>query len=391
MLSSKKIIGALITIACMVVTLESRPLNVIFVVAYFPAPSQTYILNIMTGLIDKGHNVTIFALRKNDVEGQPNIAKYGLMDHVIYEQWPSEMPECDVIFCQSASLGRKMIGNESIAKWMQDKKLVVCLRGLDITGNAIKKDPSIYYDLFARGDLFLPVCDYFKNLLIGYGCDPQKIMVHHSAIDCEKFAFRERKKDNRKQAKTHLVAVGRLIQKKGLDIAIKSLAKIAKNPKYNIHFTIVGSGHLRKNLEKLAVELGIRNKISFFGWATQEQIVDILHRSHVFLLPSTKSDKGDEEGIANALKEAMSTGLVSIGTWHAGTPELIEDGISGYLVPEKNSRALAERIKHVIKHPELWKTIGLAARQKIEDEFETKKSVEELEQLFYGLVGEAQL
>lgn len=264
MLSHKKIILALI-MCLYAMGLQSRPLNVLFVVAYFPAPSQTYILNIMTGLIDKGHNVTIFALRKNDVEGQPNVAKYSLMDHVIYEQFPQQMPECDVIFCQSASLGRKMIETESIAQWVRDKKLVVCLRGLDITGNAIKKDPTIYHELFSKADLFLPVCGYFKNLLIQYGCDPRKIAVHHSAIDCEKFAFKERIKDSKKQTKTHLVTVCRLIQKKGLDFAIKAIARIVKNPKYNIHFTIVGSGHLRSSLEKLAVQLGVRNKISFFG------------------------------------------------------------------------------------------------------------------------------
>lgn len=82
----------------------------------------------------------------------------------------------------------------------------------------------------------------------------------------------------------------------------------------------------------------------------------------------------------------MATGLVSIGTWHAGTPELIEDGVSGFLVPERDSKALAEKIKYAIKHPEQWKSMGLAARKKVEEEFETKKSIEELEQLFYGLV-----
>lgn len=373
--------------ACIAGMLESRPLNILFVVAYFPAPSQTYILNMMTGLIDKGHNVTIFAVRKNDVEGQPDVAKYSLIDHVIYEELPEQMPKCDIVFCQSAALGRKMIETESIAQWVHNKKLVVCLRGFDVTGNCIKKDPTIYNELFARADLFLPVCDYFRNIFIGYGCDPAKITVHHSAINCDKFSFKERKVDSKSRAKIQLVSVCRLIQKKGLEFAIKAVAKIAKDKKSKIRFTIVGSGNLRSSLEKLAIKLGVSKKISFFGWATQEQIVEILNRSDIFLLPSATSDRGDEEGIANALKEAMATGLVSIGTWHAGTPELIEDGVSGFLVPAKDSSALAEKIKYAIKHTELWESIGLAARKKVEEEFETKKSVDELEQMFYGLYG----
>ena len=99
-----------------------------------------------------------------------------------------------------------------------------------------------------------------------------------------------------------------------------------------------------------------------------------------------QSIRGEEEGIANSLKEAMATGLISIGTFHAGTSELIEDGISGFLVHEKNSKELAQKIKYIIEHPEIWRSIGLAARKKIEDEFEIKKSVETLEKIFYQLV-----
>lgn len=386
MLSSKKIIIALIIGFMHAVTiLEARPLNILFVVAYFPAPSQTYILNMMTGLLKKGHNITILAMRKNDVQGQPDIAKYDLMDHVIYEQLPEEKPECDIIFCQSGTLGRKIIESEALAEWIKDKKIVVCLRGLDVTGAHIRKDPTIYTDLFKRGDLFLPVCEYFKKLLMSYGCDPNKVLVHHSAIDCDKFFFRERTKDKKKRSIIRLVSVCRLIQKKGLDYAIKAVEQVVKKNKY-VHFTIVGSGHLQKYLENLVKKLGLQNKVTFFGWATQEQVVKILNQSHIFLLPSTKSNKGDEEGIANALKEAMAMGLISIGTIHAGTPELIEDGVSGYLVPEKNAKALAQKIRYIIKNPGKWKATSIAARKKIEAEFETKKSVDELEQIFYGLI-----
>lgn len=368
-----------------IMVLEARPLNILFVVAYFPAPSQTYILNMMTGLLKKGHNITILAMRKNDVPGQPDIEKYGLMNRVIYEQLPEEKPECDIIFCQSGTLGRKIVENESLAAWIKDKKIIVCLRGLDVTGAHIRKDPTIYTNLFTRGDLFLPVCEYFKTLLIGYGCDPYKIHVHHSAIDCDKFFFQERTKEKKKRSIIHLVAVCRLIQKKGLEYAIKAVELVVKKNKY-IHFTIVGSGHLQSYLEDLVKKLGLQNKVTFFGWATQEQVVKILNKSHIFLLPSTKSNKGDEEGIANALKEAMAMGLISIGTMHAGTPELIENGVSGYLVPEKDAKALAQKITYIVKNPRKWKAMSIAARKKIEAEFETKKSVGELEQIFYGLL-----
>jgi colanic acid/amylovoran biosynthesis glycosyltransferase len=136
----------------------------------------------------------------------------------------------------------------------------------------------------------------------------------------------------------------------------------------------------------LAKKLKISDKVTFSGWAMHEKVVRILNQSHIFLLPSITAGNGDEEGIANALKEAMAMGLIVVSTYHAGTPELITNGVSGFMVPEKNSNALADSITHIIKHPEIWKSIGLAARQKIENEFEIKQSIKDLEIIFNGLL-----
>ena len=188
-----------------------QPLHILFVVEYFPAPSQTYILNMMTGLIDRGHKVSIFAFGKNDVEGHPHIEKYSLMNSVIYEQLPEELPEYDIVFCQNGSLGKKIAENPVLSEWLSTRKLVVCLRGADITGN-VKNNPTIYDTLLRKADLFLPVCDYFKQRLIALGCDVDKVIVHHSAIDCTQFFFKKRKKP--KKSTIHLVSVCRLIKKR---------------------------------------------------------------------------------------------------------------------------------------------------------------------------------
>lgn len=384
MLLGKKLI-VILAILCshIMVRLECRPLNILFVVGYFPAPSQAYILNMMTGLIDRGHKVSIFAFRKNDSGLNQMIEKYSLMDSVIYEKFPQQLPECDIVFCQLGSLGKKIFEMSRLTDWLKQRKLVVCLRGSDITSN-VKDNADLYKKLFVGADLFLPVCDYFKKRLIALGCNPDKIVVHHSAINCSQFFFKKREKP--KQAFINLVSVCRLVKKKGLTDAIKAVAQVIKTHK-NIHFTIVGEGSERVRLEKLIKDLNVTDKVTLAGWKQQEEVVSILNDSHIFLLPSTTSASGLEEGIANALKEAMAMGLISIGTWHAGTPELIEDGVSGFLVEEKNVAQLAAKIDYIIKHPEVWGSVQVAARKKIEDEFETKKMVEELEKIFYRLLG----
>jgi colanic acid/amylovoran biosynthesis glycosyltransferase len=272
---------------------------------------------------------------------------------------------------------------KSLQKWLKDRKLVVALRGNDITNNRLRENPEICAEVFQKADLFLPVCDYFRNLAIQLGCPENKIIVHHSGIDCEKFFFKRRKRPRRELVR--FTSVCRLVEKKGMIYAIQAMAQMIKAYK-NVQFTIVGDGRLRSRLEGLIKRLKIADKVNLFGWGTHDQIIDILDRSHIFLSPSITAPNGDEEGIANSLKEAMSMGLIAIATPNAGTSELIQDGISGFLVPERDANALAKKISYIMNNSLQWEPMGLAARKKIEDEFEIKKLMIELEQLFYKLL-----
>ncbi len=364
---------------------STKPLNILFVVNYFPSASQTYILNMIAGLIDRGHNISIFSFNNNTDNNaylHPHLQKYQLLDRVIYKQLPQVLPDYDIVFCQFGELAKDIFKMFRLAAWLKKRKVVVCLRGFDVT-KYIKNSPVLNKYIFENVDLFLPVCDFFKKQLIGLGCHPEKIIVHHSAIDCSQFFFtlREKPLDD----VIHLVAVGRLVKKKGFDYAIKAFAQIVKEYS-QIDFTIVGDGSERKCLESLIKKLKLKNKVKLLGWKSSNDIVDILDKAHIFLLPSITSSSGNKEGIANALKEAMAMGLITVGTWHAGTPELIDNNVSGFLVPEKDVSKLAEAIQYIIQHPEIWKSIGSAARKKIEDEFEIKKTSEQLEKIFYQLL-----
>ena len=182
-----------------------------------------------------------------------------------------------------------------------------------------------------------------------------------------------------------MVSVCRLVKKKGIDDALYAFYEIVK--KYpQAHYYIVGDGPERTYLELLIYQLNLQDNVTLCGWKNHEEVVSILDKSHIFILPSRKAEDGNEEGIANALKEAMAMGLISIGTWHAGTPELIDDGISGFLVLEQSVVQLTKTIEYIIEHPEIWESVGLAARKKIEDGFETQQSIKKLERLFYALL-----
>lgn len=365
---------------------QQRPLKILFVVEYFPSASQIYILNIMTSLMDRGHDISIFAFSSKNHYGvlplSPKIKKYGLLERVTYKKFPEPLPESDIVFCQFGNLGRKILAIESLSEWLKQRKLVVCFRGFDLIEYG-KNSAEFNKYLFNEMDLLLPVCDYFKKQLTVLGCPGHKIAVHHSGIDCAQFFFQPRimpKKDD-----VHFVSVGRFIQKKGIQYALQAFAQIAKKHK-NVHFTIVGDGPERENFELMIKELNISKKVTILGWKSQRKIISILSKSHIFLLPSITHINGNIEGIPNALKEAMAMGLISIATWHTGIPELIQNGISGFLVPEKDTSALVKAIKYVMNNPNKWKLIGLSAREKIKQEFESKKLAQKLEKIFYSLL-----
>ena len=368
-----------------IITYQKRPLNILFVVEYFPSSSQIYILNIITSLLDRGHNISIFSFTNNTENAgslHPKIEQYDLLNRVTYGEFPEKLPECDIVFCQFGNLGQKILEMDHLSAWLQKKKLVVCFRGFDLAGY-VNNPSEVNEQLFDRIDLFLPVCDYFKKRLAALGCPEGKVIVHHSGIDCSQFFFKPRRIAHK--SRIHLVSVGRFVKKKGIMYALQAFALVVKKYK-NAHFTIIGDGPERANFEALIRKLNLKSKVTLCGWKTQKEIVSILNKSHIFLLPSITRTNGNEEGIPNALKEAMAMGLISIATWHAGIPELIDNGISGFLVAEKDSNSLAGAIKHVITHSQQWKSIGVFARKKIEQEFESKKLAQELEEIFYKLL-----
>jgi hypothetical protein len=130
-------------ILCCSVVLIPRPLTILFIVGHFPSPSQTFILNQMTGLIERGHNVLIYSFQYHfNASWHPDIIKYGLLDRLMYNIFTGDLPECDIIFCQFGYLGKKIIESPRLEKWLKGKKIVTCLRGADTTSR-LKKNPHL--------------------------------------------------------------------------------------------------------------------------------------------------------------------------------------------------------------------------------------------------------
>ena len=111
-----------------------------------------------------------------------------------------------------------------------------------------------------------------------------------------------------------------------------------------------------------------------------------MHDAHIFVAPCVTEVGGNQDAPINALKEAMLTGLPVISTFHGGILELVDDGVSGLLVPERNSEALVKKISYLIDHPEEWEKMGKAGRQKVTENFDMEKLNDRLEKILLALV-----
>jgi colanic acid/amylovoran biosynthesis glycosyltransferase len=403
-------------------------LRIAFITYRFPALAETFILNQVIGLIATGHEVDIYAsAADNGMRMHADVDRYRLRERTRYWNIPRNyfvrglgavglVRHCwrrpkvlvrafdlakygrralslsllyssarfldqrpyDIVHCQFGTLARTAVALQEIGA--VGGKLVVAFRGSDLT---IKGRALNYKDAFLKGHLFLPVCEEFRAQLIAHGCDSRKTRVHHSGIKLSRFPYMERRR--RAGEPTRVLSVGRLVEKKGLAYAIEAMAHLKASGR-RVLYTVVGVGPLRADLERRVDEFGLRDEVHLVGPKNQDEVVALLQWAHLFTAPCVTAANGDQEGIPNVLKEAMATGIPVVSTQHSGIPELIEDGVSGLLAPERDSKVLAERLAYLVDHPERWPTMGQAGRERVEVQFDSDKLNVELVELYQRVV-----
>jgi len=408
-------------------------MKIAFIVNVFPALSETFILNQITGLIDLGHEVDIYSRwtpSKSKVHADVekyklcastyylnevpedkikrilkalgllainfhkspltilnslNIFKYGreaLSLYLFYHAVVFLRKRYDIIHCHFGPNGN--FG--SILKSIGIKgKLVVVFHAHELTELLVREGSDIYNGLFLKADLIMPISNHWEKKLIELRCPADKIIVHHMGIDSDLFKFTELRNDG--LGSINILTVGRLVEKKGVEVGVRAVAlMLQKYPELVIRYSIVGDGILRNHLEALVKTLEISNNVRMLGPKTQDEVKKLMSESHIFVLPSITARNGDQEGIPVALMEGMATGLPVISTYHTGIPELVQDGRSGFLVPERDVDALAEKLEYLILHPEIWPEMGRAGRKYVEEHYDIKKLNKKLVKIYEDLL-----
>jgi glycosyltransferase involved in cell wall biosynthesis len=183
-----------------------------------------------------------------------------------------------------------------------------------------------------------------------------------------------------------ILAVGRLVEKKGLSYLVEACALLRARG-VSFRCLMVGAGPLKDQLRAQIASLGLEGAVALLGARTQEELVDIYRQATLLALPCVVLENGDRDGIPNVLVEAMSLGLPVVSTRISGIPELVDHGRNGLLVPPRDAPALAAALAALLADPAQRRSLGAEAHRTIAERFDLAQNAARLEALFASVLG----
>lgn len=394
-------------------------MKIAFIVSTFPALPETFILDQITGLIDLGCDIHIYSRLTPPVgKIHSDVEKYKLysrlypldrtpskklvrilktlkllgsnlhiLSHILFnslnvfkcrrESYPLRLlyhavpflgKRYDVIHCHFGPNGNlgvllKQIGVKG--------KLITAFHGYDANSYVRANGKDVYKSLFQTGDLFTVNTNFTKKKVIELGCKESKIVLLPEGLNLENYQFSE-SFVNERRSDIKILTVARLVEKKGLEYSIRAIAKV-KEKCLDFEYWIIGDGPLKSKLVSLVKELNLSDYVKFMGWRERNEVIRCYRKSAIFMLASVTSRDGDQEGQGLVLQEAQAMGLPVVSTLHNGIPEGVQDGKTGFLVPERDVDALADRLVYLIENPDIRFRMGMAGRKFVENRYDIRK------------------
>lgn len=265
--------------------------------------------------------------------------------------------------------------------WLAGKSFVVA--SIRDTGDVLTSAQRRVQRMVCRlADCVLVNAQAIRDTLVEQGYAPGKIIVIRNGITLAKFGKRHRNSVLREELALPLsaplvVVFSRLNQMKGIQYFLDAAVVLAgRFP--DVRFLVVGDGESRKELEEYACRLGLGQRTVFTGF--RSDVPELLSEAAVSVLPSLS------EGLSNSLLESMASGVPVVATRVGGNPEVIEDEVTGLLVPLRDSAALAAAVGRVLEDKALAASFAQAGIRRVAELFSMERSVRETEHLYQRLV-----
>lgn len=239
-----------------------------------------------------------------------------------------------------------------------------------------------YGHLASRLDALLACSRYNAGQIRAYcGLEPE---VLYNGVDTDRFVPLPRSREvtarlGLSDRDIVVMSVGRLVGWKGFQYGIRAVSLLSDR---NVKYVIVGNGEFRRELEREAGALGIRDRVVFAGFVEAEEMPAWYSVADVVLFPTI----GNDDAFPNTLCEAMACGKPVVGTRKGGIPEGIEEGETGLVVEARDPGALAAALGRILQDPERRGSMGRRARERATEHFSWDTIVKRLEGIFLSLI-----
>jgi glycosyltransferase involved in cell wall biosynthesis len=345
--------------------------RVAVVMSGFPRRSETFGLNELRALHAEGMLAAIFATKPGD--GLPPHAGTGPLLPLLQLLPPgSPAAQAQVVADSLAGTGVDAVhgyfAHEPAAVAEAAGALLALPHGFSVHARDARKVAPAVLARRVSAAACVIACngDVAREVAAADG----KLRVVPHGVDLERF----RPATTNGRPEPRLLAVGRLVEKKGFDILIEATARL----RVPFRLRIVGDGPERARLADLARRAGVADRVELAGSRPQEDLPTEYAAADIVVVPSVQDRDGDRDGLPNVLLEAMACGRPVIATSVGSIPDAIENARNGILVTPGDPKTLAAALNGLLRASELRRQLGTAARSRVEREFDLRRCTERL-------------
>ena len=266
---------------------------------------------------------------------------------------------------------------------------LVSFHGVDVV--KFMGDPEYVAGLknvFAEAKLVLARSESLLERLRELGCPEEKLRLNRTPVPLDQIEYQQRTATP-ENGEWRLLQACRLIPKKGLFTTLKALPKVVERWP-NLKFALCGDGPDAERFRQAVDDAALTKNVEMLGWRDQSQLKDEMQGAHAFLHPSELTETEDQEGVPNAMLEAMAAGLPVVATTHGGIPEAVTDGVDGLLVPEKSPDQLADAILTLLDDNELMAKFSEQANRSVTDKFGFESAIDALEDCYAEAIADSE-
>jgi glycosyltransferase involved in cell wall biosynthesis len=259
--------------------------------------------------------------------------------------------------------------------------LVISLHGSDVyVAETVAPARIAARQAFRRAGFVTACSGDLARRAVALGAAPERIETVPYGVDVDRFRpDLQARRAQRQELAVHegtplVVAAGRLVRKKGFEHLIDAMPRLPA-----AILALAGDGTLADDLRERARDAGVADRVRFLGNLTQDRVGGLFSAADVVCIPSVRDDSGNVDGLPNVLMEALASGTPVVTTAAGGILSVVDDGVTAFVVPERDSAAIAAGIRRMIEQPALGRQIGAAARRLVDERFGWDRAAERFE------------